>query len=124
MSAVQSKTQGLAGIILENIGLSNGEDYLEGTSGSGSEASTGFEEVKKKLAHSIDDLSEKEKIVLSLYYYDELTLKEIGDIMGLTELKAGQLHSQAVLELKSKFTNLKGISAEWKDSNAEAEIVI
>ncbi len=124
MSAAQSKAQGLASIILEDIGLSNGDDYLEGTSESCSEASTGFEEVKKKLAHSINDLSEREKIVLSLYYYDELTLKEIGDIMGITELQAGQLHSKAVLELKSKFTDLKGISAEWKNSNAEAEIVI
>ncbi len=125
MSAAQSKAQGLANIILEDVGLSNDEDYLEGTSESCSETSTAYEEVKKKLAHSIDDLPEKEKIVLSLYYYDELTLEEIGDIMGLTELKAGQLHSQAVLELKSKFkTNLKSISVEWKDSNAGTEIVI
>ncbi|GAH15555.1 unnamed protein product, partial [marine sediment metagenome] len=43
-----------------------------------------------------------EKIVLSLYYYNELTLKEIGDIIGLTESRICQLHSQAVLRLKGK----------------------
>lgn len=125
MGAAQSDAQGTAGIILEDIGLHNGKDYFEGTFESDSEESAGFEEVKKKLAHSIDDLPEKEKTALSLYYYDGLTLKEIGDVMGLTELKAGQLHSQAILELKNKFkTNLKGISEEWKNTNAAAGIVI
>ncbi len=128
MGTAEHKVQGLAGIILEDIRLSNGADYLDclqDTSESGPETNTGFEEVKKKLANFIDNLSEKEKIILSLYYYDELALKEIGDVMGLTESQACQLHSQAVLELKSKFkTNLKGISAEWKDSNAGAGIVI
>lgn len=125
MGTAQSDTQGTAGIILEDIGLHNGEDYFEGTFESGSEESTGFEEVKKKLANSINDLPESEKTVLSLYYYDGLTFKEIGDVMGLTELKAGQLHSQAILELKSKFkNNQKGISEKWKNSNAATGIVI
>ncbi len=125
MGAAQSDAQGTAGIILEDIGLRNGEDYFEGTFESGSEESADFEKVKKKLAHSIDDLPEKEKTALSLYYYDRLTLKEIGDVMGLTELKAGQLHSQAILELKNKFkTNLKGTSKEWTNTNAATGIVI
>jgi len=128
MSTAQSNAQGLTSIILDDIGLSNDEDYLgylEGASESGSEASTGFEDVKKQLAHAINDLPARDKIVLSLYYYDGLTLKEIGDVMGLEELKASQLHSQAVLELKRKFkTNLNDISEEWRDTDAEAEIGI
>ena len=128
MSAAERKVQGLAGIILEDIGISSGVDYLDcphDTSESGPEANKGFEEVKRKLANFIDNLSEKEKIILSLYYYDELTLKEIGDVMELTELQAYQLHSQAILKLKSKFkTGLKGISEDWEGTNVKAEIVI
>ncbi len=125
MSAAQSNAHGLVDIILEDVGLSTGENYLEETSGDRSEASKAYKEVKNKLASSIDDLPEKEKTVLSLYYYDGLTLKEIGEVMGLTELQAGQLHSQATLELKSKFrSNLKGVSTTWKGSNARAEIVV
>jgi RNA polymerase sigma factor for flagellar operon FliA len=50
-------------------------------------------------------LPKKEKLVISLYYYDELTMKEIGIILNLTESRVSQLHSQAILRLKSK---LKG----------------
>jgi RNA polymerase sigma factor for flagellar operon FliA len=125
MSAAQSNAHGLVDIILEDVGLSTGENYLEETSGDRSEASKAYKEIKNKLANSIDDLPEKEKIVLSLYYYDGLTLKEIGEVMGLTELKASQLHSQAAVELKSKFkTDLKGMSTAWKKPNARAEIVV
>ncbi len=125
MSAAQSNAHSLVDIILEDVGLSNGENYLEDTSENRSGASTAYKEVKNKLANSIDNLPEKEKIVLSLYYYDGLTLKEIGEVMGLTELQAGQLHSHAALELKSKFkTNLKGISTTWKEPNARAETVV
>ncbi len=125
MSAAQSNAHSLVDIILEDVGLSTGENYLEDTSGNHSGTSTAYKEVKKKLANSIDDLPEKDKIVLSLYYYDGLTLKEIGEVMGLTELQVGQLHSQAALELKSKFkTNLKGMSTAWKESNARAETVV
>jgi RNA polymerase sigma factor for flagellar operon FliA len=62
------------------------------------EESTAVEE----LARRIDSLPEKEKLVLSLYYWDELTMKEIGNVMRLTEGRVCQLHSQAVLRLKSQ----------------------
>lgn len=63
-------------------------------------------EFKETLKNAIDSLPEKERLVLSLYYYEELTLKEIGVAMKLTESRICQIHSQAILRLK---TSLKGL---------------
>jgi len=57
-------------------------------------------EIKSVLKNAIESLPEKEKLVLSLYYYEELTLKEIGAILELTESRICQIHSQAVLKLR------------------------
>lgn len=56
---------------------------------------------KRLLARLIDELPEKEKLILSLYYWEELTMKEIGKIMGITEGRVCQLHGQSLLRLKS-----------------------
>ncbi len=62
--------------------------------------------IKRQLVESlgaaIDNLPEKERLVITLYYYEELNLKEIGEIIGLTESRVSQLHSQAVLRLRSR----------------------
>ena len=58
-------------------------------------------EVKDRLKKAIDQLPEKERLVLSLYYYEEMTMKEAGRVMDLTESRVCQLHAQAVLRLKS-----------------------
>ncbi|MBI5849246.1 MAG: FliA/WhiG family RNA polymerase sigma factor [Nitrospirae bacterium] len=57
---------------------------------------------KKVLARFITQLPEKEKLLLSLYYWDELTMKEIGKVMNLTEGRVCQLHTQALIRLKAK----------------------
>ncbi len=57
-------------------------------------------EFKDKLKQAIDQLPPKEKLVLSLYYYEELTMKETGRVMDLTESRVCQLHAQAVLRLR------------------------
>lgn len=57
---------------------------------------------KRILAKLIDWLPEKEKLLLSLYYWEELTMKEIGKVMKLTEGRVCQLHSQALIRLKAK----------------------
>ncbi len=57
-------------------------------------------EFKDKLKQAIDQLPQKEKLVLSLYYFEELTMKETGRIMELTESRVCQLHAQAVLRLR------------------------
>lgn len=54
------------------------------------------------MAEAIDALPEKERIVITLYYYEEMNLKEIGAILSLTESRICQLHSQAVLRLRTK----------------------
>lgn len=60
------------------------------------------EDQKKILAKIIDKLPEKEKLVLSLYYWEEMTMKEIGKVLNLTEGRVCQLHNQALLRLKAK----------------------
>ena len=62
-------------------------------------------ELKELLAKAIDMLPEKEKQLIALYYYEELTMKEIGAIFGLGEPRICQLHAQAVLRLRGKLRN-------------------
>ena len=61
-----------------------------------------LEELKKILARAIDELSPKEKTVISLYYYEEMTLKEIGAVLGFTESRICQIHTKAILKLRGK----------------------
>jgi RNA polymerase sigma factor for flagellar operon FliA len=58
--------------------------------------------VKDKLADAIRRLPEREKIVIGLYYYESLTLKEIGEVLGVTESRVSQLHTKAILRLKGR----------------------
>lgn len=67
----------------------------------------GLGEVKDAVAKSIDDLPEKEKQVISLYYYDELTMKEIGKVLNLTESRVSQIHTKAVLRLRVRIKDLR-----------------
>lgn len=59
-------------------------------------------ELKKIIAEALSKLSEKEQLVMSLYYYDELTLKEIANILDLTESRISQIHSKAIIKLRTK----------------------
>jgi RNA polymerase sigma factor FliA len=61
-----------------------------------------LQNLKKALAVAIDELPEKERLVLSLYYFDELTMKEVGHVLNLTESRISQLHTQATLRLRGK----------------------
>jgi RNA polymerase sigma factor for flagellar operon FliA len=60
------------------------------------------EETKFLLARAIDQLSEREKIVVTLYYYEGLTLAEIGRVLGVTESRICQMHTKAVQQLRTK----------------------
>ncbi len=60
------------------------------------------EETKQILAQTLNRLPEREKIVLTLYYYEGLTLGEIGGILGITESRVCQIHTKAVIQLRSK----------------------
>ncbi|MEX1142122.1 MAG: RNA polymerase sigma factor WhiG [Thermoleophilaceae bacterium] len=59
-------------------------------------------DMKDSLADSIARLPEREKLVIALYYYENLTLREIGEVLGVTESRVSQLHTKAVLRLKSR----------------------
>jgi RNA polymerase sigma factor for flagellar operon FliA len=63
-------------------------------------------EVKDRLAESIASLPEREQLVVALYYYEGLTLREIGEVLGVTESRVSQLHTKAVMRLKS---HLQGV---------------
>jgi len=62
------------------------------------------EEVKKALLKAIDELPEREKLVITLYYYENLTRKEIGKIMGISEVRVFQLHTRALMRLRGKLS--------------------
>src|SRR5579875_1742988 len=59
-------------------------------------------ELRDRIAEAIAALPEREKLVVALYYYENLTLREIGEVLGVTESRISQLHTKAVLRLRSK----------------------
>jgi len=59
-------------------------------------------QMKELLARMIKQLPEREQLILSLYYYEELTMKEIGQILGVNESRISQLHTRAMLRLRAK----------------------
>ena len=61
-------------------------------------------ELKDRLADAIESLPERERLVIALYYYENLTLREIGEVLGVTESRVSQLHTKAVIGLRSRFT--------------------
>lgn len=66
------------------------------------------ENFRVALAEAIDGLPEREKLIMSLYYQDELNLKEIGQVLGVTESRVSQLHGQAVSRLKARLAGWRG----------------
>ncbi|PKM80867.1 MAG: RNA polymerase sigma factor WhiG [Firmicutes bacterium HGW-Firmicutes-14] len=66
-----------------------------------------FEEQKRILTEAINKLPEREKLVIALYYYEGLTLKEIGKVLGVSESRISQLHTKAVLRLRGRLSRVK-----------------
>jgi RNA polymerase sigma factor for flagellar operon FliA len=63
-------------------------------------------ESKNLISDTISTMPEKERLVVSLYYYEDLNMKEIGSILGITESRVCQIHTKAVMRLRGK---LKGM---------------
>ena len=85
-------------------------DSIEGPSVFNPDMVVERDEIKRVIVESINELPEKEKLVLVLYYYEDLTLKEIGKVLEVTESRVSQLHTRAILRLRAKLTNIrKGI---------------
>lgn len=90
----------------------NHEITFMNTSGTlieGPEAQYEKAEIKEMLVDAINKLSDKEKKVITLYYFEDLTLKEISSIMGVSESRISQIHSKAVLRLKARLGKYKSI---------------
>jgi RNA polymerase sigma factor FliA len=65
-------------------------------------------EIRDILSTAIDTLPKKERLVVSLYYFDELTMKEIGKVLGVNESRVSQLHTKAMLRLRTKLRKVNG----------------
>jgi len=76
-----------------NFLIHNEEDAL---------SQTRLRELKNALARAIEQLPEKERLVMSLYYFDELNMKETGEALNITESRVSQIHSQAIMRLRKK----------------------
>lgn len=83
-----------------------GRSFLESISDDSDESQPGSRiensQLTKKIATVLEQLSEKERLVVALYYYEELTQKEIAEVLALSEGRVSQLHSQALIKLKNK----------------------
>jgi RNA polymerase sigma factor for flagellar operon FliA len=77
-------------------------DTIEDENAPDPQAALDTSEVKDRLQEAIQDLPERETLVIALYYFENLTLREIGEVLGVTESRVSQLHSKAVLRLRSR----------------------
>ena len=77
-------------------------DTIEDTQGPEPQSELAATELKEALGEAIARLPEREKLVVTLYYYEELTLREIGEVLGVTESRVSQLHTKAILRLKAR----------------------
>jgi RNA polymerase sigma factor for flagellar operon FliA len=77
-------------------------DTIEDETGPRPESALDETETREALADAIARLPEREKLVVTLYYYEELTLREIGEVLGVTESRVSQLHTKAILRLKAR----------------------
>jgi len=77
-------------------------DIIEDPQGTNPLKELGYEETKRILKESIMALPEKERLVIALYHYEELTLKEIGEVLSISESRVSQIHSKAIIKLRSR----------------------
>ncbi|MCL4441119.1 MAG: FliA/WhiG family RNA polymerase sigma factor, partial [Firmicutes bacterium] len=84
--------------IIETIRDDNAEDPM---------SMVMFEEQKRILTDAINKLPDREKLVIALYYYDGLTLKEIGKVLGVSESRISQMHTKAILRLRGRLSRIK-----------------
>ena len=82
-------------------------DTIESPSSINPDVSVEREAVKELVIKGINELPEKEKKVLILYYYEDLTLKEIGEVLNVTESRVSQLHTKAIVRLRAKLAEIK-----------------
>ena len=105
-----NQVRGISLVNLEEVGGNRQEsdrsgsfaDIIEDVNSENPFASLKEVETKHVISDTIGGLPEKERLVISLYYYEDLNMKEIGSILGITESRVSQIHTKAVLRLRSK----------------------
>ena len=104
-----NETRNMPLLSLEDLGIARDSgdkqsllDTLEGKGDHDPQTHMRLTELKTLIAEAIDSLPEKERLMVSLYYYEELTMKEIGEVLGITESRISQIHSKAVYRLRTK----------------------
>lgn len=114
ISDIENYINYISVVSLENVIFSDGEDItvmgmIEDKNSPSPEQSYEKEEMIEILSSAIESLKEKDRIVLTLYYYEELTLKEIGKILNVSESRVCQLHSRAIRNLREKMKKINYI---------------
>lgn len=114
VSEIENYINYISVVSLENVIFSDGEDItvmgiIEDKNSPSPEQSYEKEEEIETLAKAIDSLKEKDKTVLNLYYYEGLTLKEIGKVLSVSESRVCQLHSRAIRNLREKMKKMNYI---------------
>ncbi len=110
--AVLARAGGISLVSFEDIRVGEEEegrsllDTLAGLDEDDPQYRITFEELKRLLGQAIDALPDRERLVISLYYFDELTMKEIGKTLDITESRVSQIHTQAVLRLRGKLRHM------------------
>lgn len=84
-------------------------DLVENESSINPENQVEIEELREALTKAIDALSERERMVITLYYYEGLTLKEIGEILSISESRVSQIHTKAIFRLQGRLTRWRPI---------------
>jgi RNA polymerase sigma factor for flagellar operon FliA len=83
-------------------------NLLEGTKLNNPYTQLNIKSIKSIVTQAIEELPERQRLVLSLYYYEDLNLKEIGKVLRVTESRVSQLHAQAVSRLRNKLSQHLG----------------
>jgi RNA polymerase sigma factor for flagellar operon FliA len=82
-------------------------DFIEDQKSDNPQLKIEESEAKQILADAISKLSDRERMVITLYYYEELTSKEIGKILGVSDSRVSQLHTKAILRLRGRLSRIK-----------------
>jgi RNA polymerase sigma factor for flagellar operon FliA len=109
-----NQVRGISLVNLEEIRSHSGDqdrtggfaDIIEDIQSENPFASLKLQEMRRVVADTIATLPEKERIVISFYYYEDLNMKEIGSILGITESRVCQIHTKAVLRLRAKLKTM------------------
>ena len=108
------KVSGTSILSLNDVFYSNDEnehtsigDTIEAPSAQNPDFIVERKDIHRLITNAINELPQNEKLVIVLYYHEDLTFKEIGKVLDVSESRVSQLHSTAILRLKGKLTNFK-----------------